>query len=81
MPKMSKQARAREFNAASRKIIKERDLYQCIFCQIGYHMEDKRPKERIYKVLFLRRTHNDGTGMAGKEAAVMLTLPIKKKLI
>ena len=31
MPKMSKQARAREFNAASRQIIKERDLYQCIF--------------------------------------------------
>lgn len=40
MPKMSKQARAREFNAASRQIIKERDLYQCIFCRMGYHMED-----------------------------------------
>ena len=40
MPKMSKQARAREFNAASRQIIKERDLYQCIFCRMEYHMED-----------------------------------------
>ena len=40
MPKMSKQARAREFNAASRQIIKERDRYQCIFCQMQYHMED-----------------------------------------
>ena len=40
MPKMSKQARAREFNAASRQSIKERDLYQCIFCRMGYHMED-----------------------------------------
>lgn len=40
MPKRSKQARAREFNEASRKIIKERDLYQCIFCRMGYHMED-----------------------------------------
>ena len=38
--KMSKQARAREFNAVSRQIIKERDLYQCIFCRIQYHMED-----------------------------------------
>ena len=42
MAKMSKQARAREFNAASRQIIKERDLYQCIFCRMGYHMEDVR---------------------------------------
>lgn len=40
MPKRSKQARAREFNEASRKIIKERDLYQCIFCHMEYHMED-----------------------------------------
>ena len=40
MPKMSKQARAREFNAASRRIIKERDRNQCIFCQMQYHMED-----------------------------------------
>ena len=40
MSKMSKQARAREFNAASRQIIKERDLYQCIFCYMEYHMED-----------------------------------------
>ena len=40
MSKMSKQARAREFNAASRQIIKERDLYQCIFCRAQYHMED-----------------------------------------
>lgn len=40
MPKRSKQARAREFNAASRQIIKERDLYQCIFCCMEYHMED-----------------------------------------
>lgn len=40
MAKMSKQARAREFNAASRQIIKERDLYQCIFCRMRYHMED-----------------------------------------
>lgn len=40
MPKMSKQARAREFNAASRQIIKERDLHQCIFCRMEYHMED-----------------------------------------
>ena len=40
MSKMSKQARAREFNAASRQSIKERDLYQCIFCRMGYHMED-----------------------------------------
>lgn len=38
MPKMSKQARAREFNAASRQIIKERDLYQCIFCRMGRHL-------------------------------------------
>lgn len=35
MPKRSKQARAREFNEASRKIIKERDLYQCIFLPYG----------------------------------------------
>lgn len=40
MPKMSKQARAREFNATSRRIIKERDRNQCIFCQMQYHMED-----------------------------------------
>jgi DNA-binding GntR family transcriptional regulator len=40
MAKMSKQARAREFNTSSRQIIKERDRNQCIFCQMQYHMED-----------------------------------------
>ena len=40
MAKLSKQARAREFNTSSRRIIKERDRNQCIFCQMQYHMED-----------------------------------------
>nr|DAY66533.1 MAG TPA: 5-methylcytosine-specific restriction enzyme A [Caudoviricetes sp.] len=38
MPKRSRQARAREFNTTSRRIIKERDRYQCIFCRMEYRM-------------------------------------------
>ena len=36
--------KVREFSAASRKIIRERDEDRCIFCEMGYHME----KAKVY---------------------------------
>ena len=39
MSKKSKQAKAREFINAVRKEIISRDNQECIFCKVGYHME------------------------------------------
>ena len=44
----SKQAKAHEFSPATRQIIKERDG-GCIFCQIGYHMEEATTFDREVK--------------------------------
>lgn len=38
--KKSKQARYREFSQGARAEIVERDNHKCIFCAMGYHMED-----------------------------------------
>ena len=59
MPKMSKQARAREFNTTSRRIIKERDQNQCIFCRMGYRMEevDWSGTESLSIMHYIPRSH------------------------
>lgn len=36
----SKQARAHEFSQKEREKIKKRDCNRCIFCTLGYHMEN-----------------------------------------
>ena len=36
----STQAKKREFSQKDRKQIAERDNHECIFCKMGYHMED-----------------------------------------
>lgn len=37
---MKKSTRAREFSPKTREAIKQRDHNECIFCGLGYHMED-----------------------------------------
>lgn len=36
----SKQCKAREFSTKARKEIYERDKMKCLFCQMGYHLEE-----------------------------------------
>lgn len=42
---MQKRARKAEFDQKTRKIIKERDDDQCIFCQMRYHMKKAKPAD------------------------------------